>query len=323
MLPSTLRPDGPTDRPALGTPGGYADPAYARSLAEFGAPRGLPRSRSWVLVRDIPGFAAKDARGCYPLFSCADWSRLAADLEDLKGDLVSLALVADPFGDYDVVSLRRCFPDRCYPYKEHHVIDLARPVEQVVLAGPHARNIKKARQQVSVEHCTEPAAWLDEWASLYANLVSRHGINPRAISAFSRAAFAQQLRSPGLALFRAVAAGETVGMLLWYVWGLVGYYHLGAYSDRGYDLRASFALFAHAIEFFAPRLRWLNLGAGAGVQSSGDDGLTRFKRGWATGTRTAYFCGRIFDPARYALLAEANGATGNDYFPIYRKGNAL
>ena len=121
-------------------------------------------------------------------------------------------------------------------------------------------------------------------------------------------------------MFRAVHQGVSVGMTLWYIQGEVGYYHLAAYSDVGYALRASFALFAGAIEYFATRLRWLNLGAGAGIHSASSDGLTRFKRGWATGTRTAYLCGRICDPARYAEVVQARGVSGADYFPLYRKG---
>jgi lipid II:glycine glycyltransferase (peptidoglycan interpeptide bridge formation enzyme) len=108
-------------------------------------------------------------------------------------------------------------------------------------------------------------------------------------------------------------------MTLWYVLGNVGYYHLGAYNHAGYELRASFALFWRAIEHFAAKgLRWLNLGAGAGLEGSSTDGLSRFKRGWSTGT--AYFCGRIFDRAKYSEVVKASGVSAADYFPAYRKG---
>ena len=63
-----------TDRVADAT--GYAHPAYAESLAEFGVPRLLPRSGGWILERRIESFPDRDAAGCYPLFSCRDWSRL-------------------------------------------------------------------------------------------------------------------------------------------------------------------------------------------------------------------------------------------------------
>src|SRR6185295_19178366 len=99
---------------------------------------------------------------------------------------------------------------------------------------------------------------------------------------------------------RAVREGETLGMLLWYEQDSRDYYHLGAYSPAGYELRASFALFSYSMEYFAEHgSKWLSLGAGAGSGAEATSGLTRFKQGWASGTRPAYFCGRIFDRNRY------------------------
>ena len=122
-------------------------------------------------------------------------------------------------------------------------------------------------------------------------------------------------------MFRAGHEERTVGMLLWYIQEEVGYYHLVAYSPVGYNLHASFALFWFAIEYFAANgLRWLNLGAGAGVRGDGTDGLSRFKHVWSTGTKTAYFCGRIFDRARYSEIVRAKGISATDYFPAYRNG---
>jgi len=39
--------------------------------------------------------------GCYPIFACMDWSQLHIDLGHIGDDLVSLALVTDPFVEYD------------------------------------------------------------------------------------------------------------------------------------------------------------------------------------------------------------------------------
>ncbi|MDQ3803229.1 MAG: GNAT family N-acetyltransferase [Acidobacteriota bacterium] len=297
---------------------GYMHPAYAASLAEFGAPRLLPRSGGWVLERGIEGFPDRDAVGCYPLFSCPDWARLRADLDDLGGQLVSLALVTDPFGDYDAEYLKECFREVAVPFKQHFVVDLSREPAEFVHAH-HRRNARRAAREVRVEECAPAADFLDEWDALYKVLVARHGISGAA--AFSKESFAGQLRVPGVAAFRAERDGATVGMLLWYVQGDVAYYHLGAYSERGYELRASFALFHHAIEHFARRgLRWLNLGGAAGASAGGAAGLERFKEGWASGTRTAYFCGRIFDRGRYEEIVRAKGVPATSYFPAYRLG---
>lgn len=296
---------------------GYQHPDYAQSLAEFGTPRKLPRSKGWVLERQIPGFSYHDAMGCYPLFTCQDWSQLDIDLKNLEGDLVAFSSVTDPFGEYDPAYLRQCFRDVFVPFKDHFVVDLQQPVNAFV-SSHHRRYARKALSDVSVERCEDPKQFIDEWVDLYGSLIERYDID--GILAFSRTAFAKQLSVPGIVVFRAVHDESTVSMLLWYVQGNVGYYHLGASSRQGYELRASFALFWTAIEYFADRgLRWLDLGAGAGVDGDGTDGLSRFKRGWSTGTRTAYFCGRIFDHARYAEIVEAKGIGPTDYFPAYRK----
>src|SRR5215510_12316622 len=105
---------------------GYAHADYAAALAEFGSPRLLPGCGGWILERPIPRTPYRDAMGCYPLFACPDWPRLRDDLETLGDDLVSLAVVADPFGEHDPAYLRTCFPDVVVPFKEHLVVDLAR-----------------------------------------------------------------------------------------------------------------------------------------------------------------------------------------------------
>lgn len=297
---------------------GYRHPDYARAFADFGLPRLLPHCNGWILVRSIKDTPYRDAMGCYPLFACEDWSQLHVDLDELQGELVSLAIVADPFGEHDPSYLRKCFPDKVVPFKEHMVVDLSRPPESFVDAH-HSRNARRALERVDVELCADPTLFADEWNSLYANLVERHRI--RGLAAFSEESFRAQLAVPGIAMFRASCDHETVGMTLWYADRGVAYYHLGAYNEAGYNERASFAIFWRAIEYFAEEeLKWLDLGAGAGVDRSGEDGLTRFKRGWSTGTRTAYFCGKIFDRARYAEIVEAKQLAPTDYFPAYRKG---
>jgi hypothetical protein len=298
---------------------GYSHPRYAASLAEFGSPRALPRCGGWVLERPIAGGPFRDAMGCYPLFACQDWTRLAADLDAIGGNLVSLALVADPFGAYDEALLRRCF-DRVIPFKEHFVVDL-RQRQDHALPSHHQRAVRAALREVAVERCCSPLEVAEQWLVLYACLTARHRI--RGIAAFSPVSLARQLEVPGLVAFRALRGGATVGMTLWYLQSDVAYYHLGAYSESGYAARASYALFWFALAYFGAsgaQPRWLNLGAGAGATPANSDGLTRFKRGWSTGTRTAYFCGRIFDAAAYSALADAGGIRADDYFPAYRWG---
>jgi len=248
------------------------------------------------------------------LFACPNWPGIVADIENLPDDLVSLILVADPFGDWTPAMLRRSFPDRALPFKQHFVVDLSNPV----ISPHHQRNIARARQVLHVEAVSDPPTLLDQWAELYEYLIHRHGID--GIATFSRESFARQLAVPGLVALRAVRSGQVVGVTLWYVAGTVGYYHLGAYTDMGYRLGASFALFAHALEHFAADgLAWLSLGAGSGVKGDPSDGLSRFKRGWSTETRPAYFCGRILSPHVYSRLSGEH--TANSFFPAYRSAD--
>jgi Acetyltransferase (GNAT) domain len=296
---------------------GYLHPGYAESLSEFGAPRLLSSSGGWILKRAIPGVSDADAMGCYPLFACEDWSRLPDDLEELRGELVSLSMVTDPFGEYTADDLHECFREVVFPFKDHFIVDLSSKPQSSV-SSHHQRNAGISLRSLNIEKCDVPIQFLDEWCKLYDTLVERHAI--RGLLAFSRSSFARQLSVPGLVAFRATHQGAAVGMILWYVQGNVSYYHLGAYNSLGYEMRAAFGLFWYALEYFSSQgLAWLNLGAGAGLKSNGD-GLTRFKSGWATGARTAYFCGRIFDPERYAEILALRNIQVSDYFPAYRQG---
>jgi hypothetical protein len=275
----------------------------------------LPRSGGWVLEREIPGEQARDAMGCYPLFTCRNWRALKADLDELDG-IVSLSLVVDPFGTSDETSLRSCFQDVLVRFKEHFVVDLDRSIDTAVSAH-HRYYSRKALERVDVERCNAPEEHLDEWVELYRHLIARHELT--GIKAFSRNAFAAQLRVPGLVMLRATSDGETVGAHLWYRQGPVAYSHLTALNPRGYDLMASYALYWFAMKTFAEEVSWLNLGAGSGAETGPDDGLTAFKRGWTTDTRQAYFCGRVFDRPMYERLSGARpGPVG--YFPAYRSG---
>ena len=292
---------------------GYAHAAYAQSLAEFGAPRPLPRSGGWLLERAVPGTPHRDLCGPYPLLACRDWRGLAADLDELACRFVSAVAVLDPLGDYDRDALRRAFPDKLTAFKEHFVVELGRPPHEFV-ASHHRRNVRKALDALECRRVARPLDRLEDWRRLYDVLIARHAI--AGVRAFSAAAFRGQLQTPGCTAFAAECDGRAIGMLLWYVAGETAYYHLGAFDDEGYRRHASFGLFWTAIESFGCQgLRWLDLGAGAGTEDR-NDGLSRFKQGWATGRRTAWLAGRVLDRGAYDALAAAE----NDYFPAYRRG---
>jgi Acetyltransferase (GNAT) domain len=304
-----------------GAPGraplGYAHQAYAESFSEFGTPRHLAGSGGWILERPIQSTTLRDGMGCYPLFACPDWNLLPDDLPALASDLVSLTLVTDPFGNFDEDLLRRCF-DIVRPYKQHYVTDVDR-IDTRAMRRNHRRNIAKARASVHVEVCLEPTEHAAEFVELFAELRRRHRIG--GIRALTPLALRRQLDVPGLVLFRATAAGAVVGLLSWYVDSEVAYAHLAASSPLGYELLAAYALYDRAVEHLRERVRWLDLGASPGVERErSGSGLRTFKRGWSTGMRPVYLCGRIFQPDAYAELSRARGESETAYFPSYRAG---
>lgn len=299
---------------------GYLSTRYAKSLQEFGHPRQLKASGGQVLERRVPGSSARDAMGCYPLFICDDWSKLIEDVRVIENErrVVCLYVVTDPFGEYDYNLLKESFQDVAFPFKKHFIADLCQPAETFVCSH-HRRYARWARRRLVTEKLETPINFLEDWVSLYSNLTERHAIT--GVQKFSPDSFREQLQVPGLVALRAIHEKETVGIVLWYLQGEVAYYHLGAYSPTGYRLRASFAIFWEAIRYFrSAGVRWLSLGGGAGISKEGSDGLSRFKRGWSTGTRSTYFCGRIFDRDLYTELTEVTGKTNTEFFPAYRVG---
>ncbi|MDP8910297.1 MAG: DUF2156 domain-containing protein [Chloroflexota bacterium] len=294
---------------------GYADPGYAHSLFEFGLPRALPRSGGCVLERAIAGTGARDLMGPYPVFACADWSRLADDLEALGDCAVSLVAVVDPLAGAEASQLERAFPDHLRTFNTHFIVDLDGPAS---ITTHHRREVRRAARAVEIEICAEPLERLDDWVCLYEELVARHGLV--GISAFSRASFRRQLALAGMVALRAVRHGRTVAMTLWLEDAPNAHYHLAASSREGYEAGASYALVAAALEHLRERgVRRVNLG-GVPAAGSRDRGLADFKRGWASEERPARLCGRILDRTAYAELSSRGGASGAaaGWFPAYR-----
>jgi hypothetical protein len=296
---------------------GYLHHQYPHSLSEFGVPIRLPHSGGWILERQIPDSPYQDAMGCYPLFLCRDWSRLSDDLNHLQNQLVCLSLVTDPFGSYTEMYLRHCFKDIVIPFKNHFVVDLKTLLEESVSAH-HRYYARKSLKTATVIQVEEPDSQIDDWCSLYTNLIKRHDIS--GLRAFSKHTFQQQLSVPGIVTFRAQAQDQLLGMHLWYVVNNRAYHHLSAYSDAGYRSRISYGLLWSALNYFQQRgLRYLDLGGGAGLDNQ-EDGLSKFKEGWASTTRLVYFCGRILNSTLYHQLNRLTGAIDTNYFPAYRDG---
>lgn len=294
---------------------GYLGPAYAAALSEFGAPAELPLSGGWILTREVPGGGARDGMGCYPYLVCRDWRRLGEDLRALASDLVCVAAAPDPFADCPPEALQAAFPDLMIAFKSHHVADLSRPLGEIV-STRYRRYADKALTALSIEFHPRPSGFLDAWTPLFGLSIQRFGL--KGVRAFSRQSFARQLAIPGCVLALAKQGEEVVAAHLWMTHGEVAYAHLAAPGPRANELRAAYALYYAELQYFAGKVGWIDWGGEAGLSAAG--ALGTFKRGWSTGERTAYFCGRIFDPERYDQLRRAAGKVASRYFPAYREG---
>jgi hypothetical protein len=313
---SQIEPSGKTEDQYTG----YLSQVYAESLGIFGIPLLLPLSQGWILKRKISESSFYDAMGSYPLFCCQNWSKLFTDIEHIGNNLVLLSIVADPFGEYELSELKRCFKDIVLPFKTHYIVDLKIPMDQNVSAH-HRYYVRKSNRSVHIFRCKKPATLIEKWCELYDVLIDRHGIT--GIKAFSKKSFEKQMTLPGVTVFCSEKEDNINGMQLWYTIGNRAYHHLSAYSSEGYRLRVSYGLLGSAMRWFESiGLRWLDLG---GVASAHDrnDGLAKFKSGWTKLTRTAFFCGRIFDYEIYDTLVKKTRTFDTQYFPAYRDGELI
>ncbi len=294
---------------------GYLHPGYAASLAEFGVPRELPHSGGWLLERAIPGSEFRDAMGCYPLFTCRRWEQLHADIAELPGDLVTVALVTDPFAPADRTHLEGCF-DFVRPFKRHYVADLTAPFQDSV-SKHHRYYTKRSRREIEVEICREPSRYAREWVSLYDDLIKRHQV--QGLRAFSPECLCRQLTLPGMVLVVGRHRDRIVGAHLVAEHEDVAYSHLAAFSPLGYQAWASYGIYWATLDYLASRgVDYLDLGGAAGLEDKPTDGLSQFKRGWSSTTRVVYLCGRVLDPQNYAEICRRKGIGSTTYFPAYR-----
>lgn len=296
---------------------GYADPSYARAVAES-EPWLLPASGGSLVMRPIDGTGFSDLAGAYPLFACEDWTQLDADLAGLDRVAVSVTAVLDPLAEPTDGLFEATFCDWLRPFKQQVVVDLTAGSPLVQASRHHRRNARRALGLLTVERCAKTPERCDEWLSLYAALIHRHhaGGGP---SDFSVVSLRDQWDLPSVVVYRACLDGTTVGMALWMLQGDDAYYHLGAWDDDGYSAGAAFAIFATALdEFSCDGLRRACLGGSAGPVDDPGSGLFRFKAGWSPGRARSYVAGRVLDADAFRSLVPPCGHAAFTFFPPYR-----
>ena len=298
-------------------PTGYASEAFAEACRDSGRPRRLRSCGASVLLREIGGTPFFDATGCYPLFACQHWDRLADDLTELAQDCVSLVIVSDPFSPLRQPAFETIF-DRVVFFKNHYVADLTVDTRDFV-SGKRLRSGRSLLRRMRIEVVRQPTALVDEWLQLQRELQDRHGA--RATRLLTRKAVADLFATPGVMVLRATLDDALLGIHVDILARGVVYAHLAAYSRAGYVANASSAINIFEIEFFRDKARWIDWGGNAGPADDANDGLALFKSRFATGSLPVYLCGRIFQHARYDELVRARPGSSQAYFPAYRAGD--
>jgi hypothetical protein len=297
---------------------GYHNELYSLSLKEFGDPFQLLRSGSWVIKRMIDNSSKFDLMGCYPLFFSTNWDKIQYDLESIdQGEIVTIFLVTDPFGKYDEEILKKTFPDVMFHFKDHYYTDLKDNMETTICKH-HLKKARRCLDRMEISRCDEPLDILEDWWDLYQCLIEKYKI--KGIRAFSYDSFKKQFNIPGITVFKALYKGKLIGIQIWFDHEEIAYTHLSAYNKEGYRYSASYGLRYYSMEYFKKKgTRFLSMGAGTGIGVK-RDGLTFFKKGWSTGTRKVFFCGKIIDREAYENISSTKKKNENGYFPIYRKG---
>ena len=296
---------------------GYLHPLYAQSFSAIGTPIFLPKSKGWLIKREIPGTPFFDAMGPYPLFFCEHWQHLIDDLEDQSDQLISVSLVIGPFSNIPIKEFGQFF-EVFYRYKDHYLLDTSLPLTESI-SKYSRRDARRALKDVTVEHKISPDIDLNEWVDLYNHLIMRHNIS--GIRAFSRESFAKQIAIPNTHYFRAVHNGKIVGGNIYYLHQNVAYGHLLALSPLGYSFGASHAIKWIAIQHLSKMIRWINFGGGTEKDGANQNGLDSFKLNWTNSIKKSYFVGKILQKEIYDHLTDLSDDAQDNWFPSYRTNN--
>jgi hypothetical protein len=281
-----------------------ASRAYAASLSHLGTPFEVPEWGTWILRRETLEGGAFDWAGCYPLTTFGPHADIPAGLRRVKSaGGVSITIVSNSMAELDELA------NVARPFKRHYIHDNRQGPPHY--SKHHRYEVRRAVRDIETR-IIQLDDHLSAWMELYGALVESQKIDPRYI--FPEAAFRALANIDGLVTFGAFSNDELVSCHLWMSDEETAYSLFAASDAEGYHLRASYAIYDAAIQYFS-NVHVINFGGAAGVTDNPKSGLVRFKRGFSNAETQSNLYGIVLDQEKYD---EMSGATRTEYFPAYR-----
>ena len=310
---------------------GYQSQTYTKTFEHLGRLRWLNSPLSGVVLeRDIPFSYYKDLCSLYPVFTSIEKPPFQAfNHPDFTFDdnVVSLTIITDPLDNkikdfllyqkYGIIEYKNMGFDSLKEFKQHYIVNLQ---EKFVIDKNHVRNIKKSiKNGVTVSNVTiteyNSQAVADEFYNAYSVLCQKHNII--GFPNFNNKQIHTQLTVPGTVLLKASLADETLGFILFYLEYPNVRYHLGCYTEQGYENCVSFLLMYEGMSYFKQLgFDRLVLGASAGTVTNAGGGLDRFKAGWTSYKRPNYLLFKVTNSEAYARLSDG---IETSFLPAYRR----
>jgi hypothetical protein len=256
--------------------------AYARAVedAETEALE-IPEWKTFVLVRTAKN-GLLQATGLRPLAGLSPDSDVIGGLERLRdAGIRSVSLVTNPLWCPELSVLKASFAS-CREFKNYYLVD--REAKQARIRKRHRNRVNRALGMSEVREVLL-ADHLDSWLRLYEENARRRQIRGE----FSPEYFERLAENEEFETVAVVTEERIVTMTIWFRHEDVLYFHDGASSEEGFEISASYAAFAHAIEHAAP-CSYVFLGGSAGMRDDRSDGLASFRRGFANATAPSYLC---------------------------------
>ena len=197
-------------------------------------------------------------------------------------------------------------------FKQHYVVDQS--IQPWAPSKHHQDEIRRARKRGITVEWTTLGEILDDWVMLYAELKARRGFT--GLADFGRSSFERLAQCSGLRTAVASLDGRVVGSHLWFWHAGCMWSHLASTNEAGRKAGAAYALYDFSIRESGAST--VSLGGAAGTVDSEDDGLARFKRGFANRSIFTYLYGAVLDVERYDALCERRQAGTSSFFPGYR-----